>query len=197
MCRTPSEVSWVVKKCPWKMPVHAASLGQKYAQIQLMISLKPRSQMKIHEIPSWDLEEIFLAICGSASKVFWVVRKCRLKLKGTRHTFWQACAKMNISCKPGNIMEFREIPIWVERENFPMNYGRPSETSYGACGICSKSVVHTAALWKNMCNFKRVYLTNQETKWKSVKYPFELTERPFQWVVVDSLKLPVVSTTSI
>lgn len=44
---------------------------------------------------------------------------------------------------------------------------------------------------------KWTYLANQETKWNSVKYPFELTERPFRWAMIDPLKHLVEPVASI
>ena len=47
-----------------------------------------------------------------------------------------------------------------------------------------KFVVHEVTFCTNMCFFKQTYLANQEAKWKTVKYPFYLTEIPFQWDIM-------------
>ena len=51
ICINPSLVSLEGRARPFNMVVRAASLGQMHAEIQSMISLKPRHQMRFREIP--------------------------------------------------------------------------------------------------------------------------------------------------
>jgi hypothetical protein len=68
------------------MVVRATSLGQIHAEIHLMISLKPGSQMRFHEIPILYIEEIFTMIYGRASNFFFIGSNTYLKSDECRGT---------------------------------------------------------------------------------------------------------------
>jgi hypothetical protein len=105
--------------------------------------------------------------------------------------------QLMISLKLELEMKFCEIPIWADENTFQMNYSRLSKTSCRVYGSCSKFVICAVAMCKNMCSFKWSYLKNQEMKWNSPKYSFEMTKKLFTWDMVDPPKHPIDSVTSL
>jgi hypothetical protein len=104
----PSAVSWVGRRIPLKIVVHAAFLGQIHLEIQLMIYLTPGIQMIFYEIPIWDIEDIFLMRCSRASKILCRGNNAYLKLVDCRGP-----QRMQRICRAAWIVVEVVEPLWT------------------------------------------------------------------------------------
>jgi len=129
----------------WRVCGHTS---YKHVFLQTKISHKSDNEMKFHEIPIWDLEDIFLSICGNPSVVSWEGRKIPLNMVVRAASLGQIHAQIQsmISHKSWRQMRFREIPIWYMEEIFPSICINPIVVSWSGIKVPLNMVVHVASL---------------------------------------------------